>query len=180
MNKESLLRRLDAFPLCEASFIDPRVIEFSDEVRAMCAQNACGQFGATWRCPPAVGPLSEWRARCGAFDNALLLSTVTPLEDSLDFEGMMDAMVKHQALSLDIRDLVNAQISPEDSLLLGAGGCKICETCCYPDGLPCRFPDRSIDSMEAAGINVVALCRATGFRYHNGPNTVTFFSILFL
>ena len=31
-----------------------------------------------------------------------------------------------------------------DFLLLGAGGCNLCERCTYPEGKPCRRPDDAI------------------------------------
>jgi predicted metal-binding protein len=61
----------------------------------------------------------------------------------------------------------------QDSLLLGSGGCKICETCTYPDS-PCRFPDRMTISMEAMGLVVSDVCRANNLSYYYGPNTITY------
>lgn len=63
-------------------------------------------------------------------------------------------------------------------VLLGAGGCSLCEKCSYPDA-PCRHPDKARRSMEACGIDVVSLSRNLGLRYMNGENTVTYFSVLF-
>ena len=34
--------------------------------------------------------------------------------------------------------------------------------------------------MEACGIDVVSLSRTAGIRYNNGPDTVTYFSLLLL
>ncbi|MDR2131843.1 MAG: DUF2284 domain-containing protein [Clostridiales Family XIII bacterium] len=64
----------------------------------------------------------------------------------------------------------------DDYLLLGAGSCGACESCAYPN--PCRHPDELRIPVEACGVNVVNLAKNTGFRYNNGPNTVTFFGLL--
>ena len=48
------------------------------------------------------------------------------------------------------------------------------------DGLPCRFPQKAIPSLEAHGIHVSKLAEACGMRYINGQNTVTYFgAVLF-
>ncbi len=180
MDNTELLRQLEPLPLKEIAFIDPQIIHFSDEVRRICESNTCGQFGTTWQCPPAVGPLAELKALCLRYNEALLFSTVAPLEDSFDFEGMISAMEAHQALSLDIRETVRRMIAPRACLLFGAGACKLCESCTYPNGEPCRMPEKATASMESIGINVVELCRSTGFKYNNGPDTVTYFSLIFM
>ena len=56
---------------------------------------------------------------------------------------------------------------------LSSGGCGICEKCTYPDA-PCRFPDRAFPSMEACGLVVNDVCKASGIPYNYGPRTMTF------
>ena len=57
--------------------------------------------------------------------------------------------------------------------LLSLIGCGICEKCTYPDA-PCRFPDRAFPSMEACGLVVNDVCKASGIPYNYGPRTMTF------
>ena len=65
-----------------------------------------------------------------------------------------------------------------DIMVLSTEGCARCEKCTYPDA-PCRFPDRLTPSIESYGVEVNVLARQAGVRYHNGPNTVTYFSCVF-
>ena len=65
----------------------------------------------------------------------------------------------------------------ESFLSLGNEGCELCASCTYPDA-PCRFPDRAGPSVEAWGINVMLLAKQLGVKYNNGPNTVTYFSMI--
>ena len=67
---------------------------------------------------------------------------------------------------------------PEPHDLSGAGSCSLCEKCTYPDA-PCRHPKKARRSLEACGIDVVALSKVVGLHYINGENTVTYFSILY-
>ena len=46
------------------------------------------------------------------------------------------------------------------------------------DGIPCRFPEKAIPSLEAYGINVSRLASAAEMKYINGQNTVTYFGMV--
>ena len=59
-----------------------------------------------------------------------------------------------------------------DMLMLGAGGCRICPKCAYPE--PCRFPEKTISSMEAYGLFVTQVCRDNDLKYYYGPRTITY------
>jgi len=61
---------------------------------------------------------------------------------------------------------------------LSAGACSVCETCTYPAGKPCRFPNQAISSLEAYGIDVANLIARSGLSYMNGPNTVSYVGLI--
>ena len=149
----------------------------------MCASNACGNYGRCWMCPPDIGPIDELMAQVKTYDTALVYQTVGQLEDSYDFEGMMDAAADHNRLVQFIREYLSpASFGEEFSAILhlGAGGCHVCETCAKKTGEPCRFPDKALPSLEAYGINVSKLASAAGMKYINGQNTVTYFGAVLL
>ncbi|MDR1573373.1 MAG: DUF2284 domain-containing protein [Clostridiales Family XIII bacterium] len=175
MLPEDLTDRLRHLPLSQAGPIDVSLIGYEQEIRAMCEMNRCGRYGRSWNCPPQIGSLEELSAKCGAYRNGFLFNTVTTLEDSFDFEGMMAAGARLCEILTEIDALV-CEILPNDYLLLGAGSCGVCKTCAYPE--PCRHPDKLRIPIEACGVNVVNLAKNTGFRYNNGPNTVTYFGLL--
>jgi predicted metal-binding protein len=106
-----------------------------------------------------------------AFSSAFVFTTKSDLDDSFDYEGMMKAKEQHDRLTFEMRERFGGS-----NPVFGAGRCSICETCAYPE--PCRFPDRKVSSIEAAGINVTELSRLGGLRYNNGKNTVTYFSMI--
>lgn len=63
---------------------------------------------------------------------------------------------------------------------LCAGGCGVCKTCAKRTGESCRFPEKAMPSLEAYGVNVSALAKASNMNYINGQNTVTYFgAVLF-
>jgi predicted metal-binding protein len=173
---EELTDRLRRLPFSQADLIDVGVIGYEQEIRAMCEMNRCGRYGRSWNCPPQVGSLEALAAKCGAYRNGILFNTVATLEDSFDFEGMMAAGAKFHDVLVEMDGILTLELHLEDYLLLGAGSCSACEACAYPD--PCRHPDKLHIPVEACGVNVVNLAKNTGFRYNNGPNTVTYFGLL--
>jgi predicted metal-binding protein len=85
---------------------------------------------------------------------------------------MQEAHRIHNDLTMDIRRKFGS------SPVYGAGGCRVCPACAYPE--PCRFPEQAVSAVEAAGINVTELSRTANLKYNNGPNTVTYFSMILL
>ncbi|NLI54874.1 MAG: DUF2284 domain-containing protein [Clostridiales bacterium] len=170
-----LAEQIEAMGAFRAAAIEVDAIPFDTAFRDACRQNSCGFYNRCWTCPPDAGEIDELIARVRAYRYAVAFQTVSSLEDSYDMEGMHAAAAAHNRLTLKIQDLLST-LAPE-SMVLGAGACGICKTCTKPDGLPCRFPDRAILSLEACGIDVSALAKRCGLRYINGKNTVTYFGI---
>ena len=174
---QTLLRMAEAAGFTHAAPLDPATIELKREVRDMCADNSCGQYGRRWSCPPGCGDLEMCAARVAAYSHGLLVQTVGQLEDSMDVEAMMDAEAEHKAHFLSLyADL--RRVHP-DMLALGAGSCTQCGTCSYPDA-PCRFPDKMVSSMEAYGMLVLEVCQRNGLKYYYGPNTIAYTSCFLL
>ena len=163
----------------KAAVIPVESIETDASFRAMCASNVCGNYGRNWMCPPDAGDIQDLMAAIRTYSYALVYQTVSELEDSYDFEGMMDAGVAHNKLMIALREKLAAENLPR-VLHLGAGGCRMCEVCAKRTGEPCRHPDLAVASLETYGVNVSKLAATAGMRYINGQDTVTYFgAVLF-
>jgi predicted metal-binding protein len=173
---DALTDRLRRLPVNQADAIDVSLLTYEQAVRAMCEMNSCGRYGRSWNCPPQVGSLEELEAKCRVYRNGILWNTVSALEDSFDFEGMMAAGAALHNILVEAEGIAAREFDLSDYLMLGAGSCNACESCAYPK--PCRHPEECYIPIEACGVNVVSLAKNTGFRYNNGPNTVTFFGLL--
>jgi predicted metal-binding protein len=154
----------------ETGVIETSGLVFSPELYAACKVNTCGNYGKCWTCPPAVGTLEEQREKILRWRYALVFTTKFDLEDSFDVEGMTKAREIHNGITLDMRERFGG------NPVYGAGGCGVCAVCAYP--APCRFPERAVSAVEAAGIDVTGLSRSANLKYNNGPNTVTYFSMI--
>ena len=144
--------------------------------RRICEGNACGKFGRCYMCPPDIGPVEDLMAHIRQYPHAVLYQSIGTIEDSFDFEGMMEVGHAHCMLSQRIRERLEA-ILPEHLHLTG-GGCHLCERCAKLDAEPCRYPNEALSSLEGYGIDVYRTSQATGLKYINGENTVTYFGII--
>ena len=158
-----------------AAFFDPAQLTFRQDVRDMCAADKCQQYGKNWACPPACGEVSESVEKAKKYKNALMVQTTAFLEDSFDFETMMQAAKDHKERFAKVVDLFRSEYP--DCLPMGTGGCNICRKCTYPDE-PCRFPDRKFTSMEGYGLYVSAECKKAGLEYNYGPGSLTYSSCI--
>lgn len=163
----------------KASVIEVKSITLDRAFRDMCESNACGVYGKCYMCPPDVGDIDVLMREVGNYDYALVYQTVTELEDSFDFEGMIEAKKRSYPLAQSLRK-VFSDMNVTKVLHLGAGGCGVCATCAKRTGEPCRFPEKAMPSLEAYGVNVSELAKASGMKYINGQDTVTYFgAVLF-
>lgn len=150
-------------------------IVFRPEFRELCEQNACGRFAKSYTCPPFIGNVEDLIAKANMFKTVVFFQNVYELEDSFDYEGMIHAQDKHNAMTLDV-----SRRTGDNALVLAASGCSLCGECAAVTGEPCRNPGSALSSLEAYGIHVVETCKAIGLKYINGENTVTYFSAVFL
>ena len=146
--------------------------------RDACARNSCGIYGRCWTCPPDAGDIHELIASLKQYRHALIYQTVGELEDSFDFEGMQEAKKVHNRVTLELKKAVRAE-EMTDYLVLGSGGCGVCETCAKRTDEPCRFPDLAFASLEAYGVFVSKTAEKAGMKYINGKDTVTYFGAVF-
>lgn len=154
----------------EAAALDVNTLEPMAMVRDACAEDKCGAYGKNWTCPPACGTLEECGERLRSYKNGILLQTVGVLSKRIDTKGYAETEKRHlEALSL-FADRLREQY-PE-ALVLGSGGCRVCAACAYPE--PCRFPERSMSSMEAYGLFVSRVCTLNGLGYYYGEKTISY------
>lgn len=139
-------------------------------VRQMCAADRCQAYGRNWTCPPACGTLEQCGEKMQSYSQGLLLQTVGKLTKAIDSRAMANTERRHLENFLQLADYVHA-LRP-GALCLGAGGCRICKTCAYPES--CRFPERACSSMEGYGLFVTQVCRDNDLPYYHGEKTITY------
>ena len=159
-----------------AEDLDPKTLKFLPEVRDMCAADKCRHYNRSWACPPACGTLEEWAEKASRYSKGILLQTVGDIEDTLDFEAIMEIAKANAENFIRFTDVILDE-DHLDCLPLAVGGCTRCKQCTYPDA-PCRFPDRNFSSMEATGLMVNQVCTDNGVPYNYGKGKMAYTSCL--
>ncbi|NLX83629.1 MAG: DUF2284 domain-containing protein [Clostridiales bacterium] len=178
MTKDALLQLAQDCGAHKASWLNIRTdVVFDPVFRDICATNACGLYGSCHMCPPDIGNIDDLIKVAQEYDYGLLYQTVGTLEDSFDIEGMLEAAKLQNDIAVDIR---NRLMGVEGLMHLSTGGCRMCKRCTKLDDLPCALPKMAMSSLEAYGIDVYNTSKNAGLRYHHGPDTVTYFGMVFV
>ena len=158
----------DCMGTCSAKDLTAR-----QEVRAMCSVDKCQVYNHSWACPPACGEIEDFQCQMHEFEHCLVVQTVAEMEDDFDFEAMEEAGEKQKKRVLDLVEKLDEAGLSAETMTLSAGTCTLCKECTYPDA-PCRFPDKRLVSMEAAGLVVSEVCGMADIPYNHGPLTIAY------
>ncbi len=168
---ECIMREAEEFGFSAVGELDFSTIKLMPEVRDMCAANTCGMYGKNWSCPPGCGDLDECKEEVDKYKYGIIVQTVGDVEDSLDFEGMMEVQEEHNKKFEEFAEILRKKY--KSILCLGTGTCTICKECTYPD-TPCRFPEKQISSMESYGMLVSEVCKDNKMNYYYGNDKICY------
>jgi len=176
MDIARLESELSQLPLYFYGFIDPKSLEFSERIRYICSAE-CPMYNKTWACPPAVGEVAACEGKCKAFENCLMVGTITEVADIADIDAALATRGDHEEITNQVREMFRAQgIEP---YILSTEACAVCDRCAWLDGEPCRFPERMHPCVESHGINLIPVLEENGLEFQYGENIVTWYSLLF-
>jgi predicted metal-binding protein len=161
-----------------AAIADVSTIKFNAEFRKACERNVCRKYDTNWMGPPAIGPIEELMEKARKYKQGLLFQTVYHLSGPFDWKGMLEGGRVHEKTFRRILEHIKTKYQFKEMLPLNAGCCSICERCAYLDGEPCRHPERAVSSVEAYGIDVMALEKANGIPIYNGKDTVSYVALI--
>jgi len=169
---------LEKYNFKECKEFDLSSIRIDQAVRNLCRQNACGQYGKNHMCPPAIKDIEEWKKEILSYKNGVIVTKVYQTKNSFDMEAMFEGMADFQKTLVRLKEDLRDEFPEKRFLFLGAGSCSICKTCTYPEGEPCRFPEKAFPSIEACGMDVMSLSKSAGVKYNNGRNTITYIGVI--
>lgn len=153
-----------------AAALDTATLEAREDIRATCASDKCHAYNKNWTCPPNCGTLEECRARMAGYSGGILVQTTGKLKRSVDWRGTVATEKRHMENFLKAAGELRKTYP--NALCLGAGGCRVCSQCAFPE--PCRFPDQAYSSMEGYGLFVTDVCRKNNLPYYYGECTITY------
>lgn len=171
MTDQELLHLAEVCGFDHAGMMNMDALLFDPAVREMCAADRCRNYGRSWACPPACGTLEEISEKAKTCGRGILLQSTGQMEDDFDLDTMEETENLQKKRFYQFVKIIR-EAYPH-CLPMASGGCRICESCTYPDA-PCRNPDMAIPSMEACGLMVSQVCRDSGVGYYYGPKTITY------
>ncbi len=171
MTPEDLMQSALEIGFTHAGPLNVEALVPLQEVRDMCAADKCRNYGKNWACPPGCGTLDEARELFSKYHRGILVQTVVQMRHEFDMRPVIAALGEQQE-KIEKLTYIARETWP-DCLPLGAGACKHCKKCTYPDE-PCRFPEKRIVSIEAYGVVATDACRKSGMPYDYGPKTTTY------
>jgi len=174
MDRLKLEAQLAELPLYEYAFIRTDELLFSERVRYIC-ETECPMYNTTWACPPAVGTVEACQNRVMAFEEGLLIATITEVSDIANIDETLATRADHEEITRQVLSMVREQA--DQTLTLSTEACAHCALCTWPDA-PCRFPDRMFPCVESHGILVTDLAEKHGIEFLAQGNIVTWFSLI--
>jgi predicted metal-binding protein len=178
MNAEELIKDAMESNASHAAILDTSKVAFHEDFRRACEKNFCGKYNTSWMGPPAIGPIQDLIRRATRYRSGLLFQTVHPLSSNFDIKGMEAGTRMHEAIFRALLAKIRQKNPDVDLLPLSAGCCRMCEKCAYLQSEPCRHPDQSVSSVEAYGINVIALQKSAGIPYYHGKNNICYVGLI--
>ncbi len=153
-----------------AAPLEPAALQAREDVRAMCAEDKCHAYGKNWCCPPHCGSIEACQEKMHGYTRGVLLQTVGQMAKAIDAKAYRETEQRHLENFANLCAAIRRQYP--DALCLGAGGCRVCKQCAWPQA--CRFPEQAVSSMEAYGLFVTQVCRNVGLPYYYGEKTITY------
>jgi predicted metal-binding protein len=161
-----------------AAVLETASIQFHEDFRKACEKNYCRRYDTNWMGPPAVGPVTELMNKAAQFRQGMLFQTECRVASNFDMKGMLEAAKVHETVFRTLLNRIRLEFPEEVILPLNAGCCNICPKCGYLTQEPCRHPDQAVSSVEAYGINVIALQKSAGLPHYKGKETVIYVGLI--
>lgn len=178
MTEEEIVRCAEQEGFAAAAIVPTSEIVFDPSFRPYCEENLCGKYGVNYCCPPDCGTPEEMKQRVLAHEKTLVLQTIWEVADYSDNPAIKRAKSSHNSATIRLAKKLRAEGC--DGVIVGSGGCSLCNPCAITTHEPCRFPDLRFSCMSAYCIFVKKLADACGMEYDCGPGLIALFGMYIL
>ncbi len=176
MNFKAIENHITQLPIYQYTFLNVDDIEFNDKIRNICRKE-CSQYGKSWSCPPAIGPLKQCKAKCMNYKHAILFSTTGEIADYSKRELIVTSKKEHEEITESIENFLKKE--GLEFYTLSTESCTFCEKCSYPKK-SCINPDRMHPCIESHGILLSKSVEKYHMDYFLGGNLILWFSLIFI
>jgi predicted metal-binding protein len=144
-----------------------RILLPEDRIRAFCRENKCGSYSNNYMCPPRVGSIEEIKNKLKKYRRGILLLYSLDINVRSDREGVIRTQKEFHQKILRMEEYLKEKGISKVWGLIG-GNCRLCDVCQARTAQPCLYPDEARMSLEAIGIDILALLSSFGLdnRFH--------------
>ena len=158
-----------------------REIKVDERVRMKCQINTCSHYQRNFMCPPFLPSLEEIRKILANYTFALLLQLRRSLGNAGSWQEEFDQAGRWLTETLIKLEKKAFELGFPFALGLGGGECKLCSPCAAAEGEKlCRQPGAARPSMEAMGIDVLAVSQKAGLPVEFTPSQLTAVGLLLI
>lgn len=179
-DKKSLKEYLDSIDLIHKyAFLDMKNAVFTPEFRKYCEENACGNYGKNYSCPPYCGTPEEMEEKARKYPAFLLIQTRWEVDDCMDPQASALAKKAHNAMSFEIIEKFKSLGVPLDAMM--AGPCSECRTgCMMTTGIPCKRNYEIYSCASAYCFNIAEAAKAAGMECWGEKNRINLFTVIMM
>jgi predicted metal-binding protein len=173
-NNQEIINLLHSLNIDVFQDIDPRVLIPEQRIIGFCINNACGNYGTRYTCPPLNGSLEDFIQKLKQYKYGILVQYSKSIILKGNTGGVRETLFDFHNKILMIEDFLTGKGFKSIWGLIG-GTCLLCEQCGAKTGEPCRHPDKARPSLEAIGIDVLTLLDKLGLdnKFHKDKITWT-------
>lgn len=150
----------------------PQLLAPETRIREFCLENKCGNYLGNYACPPYCGSLEEIDRRLRQFNRGILLRGTWHLEVIKGNREIRESRVEFHNRVLQLEEFLRAR-GVERMWGMSGGSCGLCEVCRAKLDEPCLYPDKVRTTLEALGVDVMALLKRLGLDGQFYPDKIT-------
>jgi len=157
---ENIISYIKALGATNCRFIPSNLLVPDEKIRKYCYENVCGCYNKHLTCPPNIGTIAEIKERLAGFNNVILIQYSENIDVQNDKSGLIRTKLKLHDIILKTEKYLEGFFKAEDLWGMIGGNCSLCDECAGFIGEECRYPDKARTSMEAIGIDVIAILKS--------------------
>lgn len=177
MDENKINETARAAGFVNAAVISTEQLEFVPEFRKFCKENACGNYGRNYGCPPYCGTPEEMAARVMAYQWAIVFQSRTPVKNIMDDKETKKVKKMHTGMTLKALDVLEAEGLGMDGFPIMCGPCNYCEACKMTADEPCINKKMRFSCLSAYCIDAGKMAEQCGMEMQWNGEIVSFFSL---
>ena len=173
-----IVDKIIEFGASGVNIINVSDIEFKPELRQLCIDNRCGNYGLNYTCPPYVGTSQELIEKVKQYRVAIVIHNTENINGFKDKNGIAIAEQKINKILVNLNRFTHNKNL--EYMIIGATSCKICNPCKIMTKDNCPYKEEAFISLSAFCIDVEKLANKCNISFNWEGKTITNIGILLI